>query len=147
MSSNIFSKNIKKINKDFLRHTAGRYFLVGVIGAIIELIIFSGLVRVGLGIFHSNFFAFHVAFSLCFFLHYHYTHKKPYEGKLKIASGFVKYAGLMYAQFVFGSLVLWFLIDKLNWMPEIAKFIQIGIVIPVSYIFQKMVIFRKRESS
>jgi putative flippase GtrA len=123
-----------------------RFVLVGVIGAIVELVLFSGFVRAGIGILYSNFIAYHCAFFLCFFLHYHYTHQKPYEGKLKVAGGFIKYTGLMYAQLIVGSLLLWFLIDKLEWMVEISKVVQIGIVTPVSYAIQKLVIFRLRES-
>lgn len=131
----------------FYSHTTVRFILVGLIGAIVELALFSVFVRSGLGMLYSNFIAFHCAFFLCFFLHYHYTHQKPYEGKHKVAGGFVKYAGLMYAQFIVGSLLLWFLTDKLNWMAEVAKVVQIGIVTPVSYVVQKLVIFRKRKKN
>jgi putative flippase GtrA len=127
-------------------NTTVRFVLVGVIGAIVELVLFSGFVRAGTGMIYSNFIAFHCAFFACFFLHYQYTYQKPYEGKHKVAGGFIKYTGLMYAQFIVGSLLLWILIDKLEWTVEISKVVQIGIVTPVSYAVQKLVIFRLRKT-
>ena len=129
----------------FLNRTAIRFFIVGIIGAIFELLLFSGFVRFGLGILYSNFIAFHCAFTLCFFLHYYYTYQKPYEGTRRIFGGFVQYAALMYAQLIIGSILLYFFIDKLYWMAEIAKIIQIGIVTPLSYLIQKLIIFRWRN--
>lgn len=134
------------IRTAILKHATGRFILVGVLGAIIELLLFSGFVRAGLGVLYSNFIAFHCAFALCFFLHYHYTHQKPYEGTLRVVGGFAKYTGLMYTQLIVGSLLLWFLIDKLDWMAEVAKVVQIGVVTPVSYVVQKLVIFQRGES-
>lgn len=122
--------------------TTVRFILVGVLGAVVELILFSGLARAGLGIIYSNFIAFHCAFTLCFFLHYHYTYQRPYEGIQRILGGFTQYAALMYAQLIIGSIVLWLLIDKLCWIPEIAKVVQLGAVTPMSYLIQKLVIFR-----
>lgn len=122
--------------------TTIRFFLVGALGAVVELLFFSGLTRAGLGIIYSNFIAFHCAFTLCFFLHYLYTYQKPYEGTQKIFGGFTQYAALMYAQLAIGSIVLWLLVDKLFWIPEIAKVVQIGAVTPMSYIIQKLIIFR-----
>lgn len=120
-----------------------RFLLVGVFGAIVELLIFSGLVRAGLGILYGNIVAFHCAFTICFFLHYYYTHQRPYKGTRSVTGGFVKYAGLMYAQLIFGTVLLFLLIDKFGWMVELAKIFQIGTVTPVSYAFQKLVIFRR----
>jgi putative flippase GtrA len=127
-----------------LKRKLGRFILVGVVGAIVEIGFFSGLIQVGIGLILSNLIAFHFAFALCFYLHYHYTHQKPYEGTRKVFGGFVKYAGLMYAQLIVGTLLLWFFIDKLGWIPEVAKTAQIGIVTPASYIIQKLIIFRRR---
>ena len=129
------------------RYTTLRFILVGVIGAIVELILFSGLVRTGRSILYSNVIAFHCAFALCYLLHYYYTHRKPYEGTQRVVGGFAKYAGLMYVQLLVGSLLLWFLIDKLSWMAEISKIVQIGVVTPVSYAVQKLVIFRVRSAN
>lgn len=129
-----------------LRHTTVRFILIGAIGAIVELVLFSGFVRAGRGILYSNFIAFHCAFVLCFLLHYQYTYQRPYEGSRRVLGGFVKYAGLMYAQLIVGSLLLWLLIDKLEWIAEIAKVVQIGIVTPASYAVQKLVIFRLKET-
>ena len=127
-------------------NTTVRFILVGIIGAIVELTLFSALVRINGGVMLSNFIAFHCAFATCFFLHYYYTYKKPYSGKHKVASGFIKYAALMYAQLIVGTLLLWLLINKLGWMPEVAKVVQISIVTPVSYVVQKLIIFRVRGS-
>jgi putative flippase GtrA len=131
----------------FLNQTTLRFVVIGTIGAIVELVLFSGFVRVGLGILYSNFIAFHCAFTLCFFLHHHYTYQRPYEGSRRIFGGFVKYAALMYVQLIIGSILLWFLIEILYWMAEIAKIIQIGFVTPLSFIIQKLVIFRWRKES
>lgn len=125
--------------------TTARFVFVGVIGATVELTMFSCLISIDGKVMLSNIIAFHCAFAICFILHYYYTHKKPYVGKYKIAIGFFKYSGLMYAQLMVGTLLLWLLINKLGWMPEVAKVAQIGIVTPVSYAVQKLVIFRMRS--
>jgi putative flippase GtrA len=132
--------------KIIFNQTKVRFILVGLIGAIVEVILFSGFVRVDVRMVYSNFIAFHCAFFLCFFLHYHYTHQKPYYGKRKLVGSFFKYTALMYAQLILGSLLLWFLIEKLEWMVEISKIVQIGIVTPISYAVQKLIIFRLRET-
>jgi putative flippase GtrA len=134
------SKNITIFNQ-----TTIRFFGVGVVGAILELVLFSVLVRAGTGMIYSNFIAFHCAFFLCFFLHYRYTYQKPYEGNSNVIGGFIKYTGLMYAQLILSSLLLWFLINKLEWKTEISKFVQIGLVTPVSYAIQKMAIFQVKK--
>ncbi|MEO6147405.1 MAG: GtrA family protein [Sulfuriferula sp.] len=125
------------------RNTTVRFILVGAIGAIVELIVFLELVKVQHGIVFSNIVAFHIAFALCYFLHYYYTHQIPFVGKRNVISGFLKYAGLMYVQLFLGSLLLWLLINKLMWAPYVAKIIQIGAVTPIGYVIQKLVIFRR----
>ncbi len=122
-----------------------RFVFVGAFGAILELVLFLSFLKIGFSILYSNFFAFHCAFVFCFFLHYHYTYQKPYEGARRIFSGFAKYSILMYMQLIIGSALLWFLTEKFNWMAEIAKILQIGIVTPLSYFIQKLVIFRWRN--
>lgn len=120
-----------------------RFVIVGLLGAIIELILFSELVRTGLGVASSNFLAFHCAFLICFFLHYYYTHQKRYAGVHIIAGGLIKYAALMYVQLFVGTILLWILIDKYGWVAEFAKITQIGVVTPVSYVVQKYFIFNE----
>lgn len=120
-----------------------RFIVVGIIGAIIELILFSELVRAGLGVASSNFLAFHSAFLFCFFLHYYYTHQKRYAGAHAIAEGLIKYVALMYVQLFVGTILLWILIDKYGWVLEFAKITQIGVVTPVNYVVQKYLIFNE----
>lgn len=124
-----------------------RFISVGIVGAIVELILFSTPMNVGWGILTSNFIAFHCAFVLCFFLHYYYTHQKPYAGKRMITGGFIQYTFLMYAQLVIGIFLLWFLIDKLAWIAEIAKVVQIGTITPLSYVVQKLIVFRAERTA
>src|SRR5687768_11563020 len=78
--------------RQHLQRRPARYLVVGVVGAITEFSLFVALTKVGGGILFSNVIAFHCAFLLCYFLHYHYTHERPYEGARNIAGGFVKYA-------------------------------------------------------
>lgn len=120
-----------------------RFVVVGLVGAIIELILFSELIRTGLGVAPGNFMAFHCAFLICFFLHYYYTHQKRYAGVHIIAEGLIKYAGLMYVQLFVGTILLWILIDQYGWVAEFAKITQIGVVTPVSYVVQKYFIFNE----
>lgn len=124
-----------------------RFAMVGIIGAIVELTLFAELARIWDKVMMINFIAFHCAFAICFFLHYNYTYQRPYEGTRRIFGGFVQYAALMYVQLIIGSILRWFLIEKLYWMAEIAKFVQIGIVTPLSYFIQKLVIFRWRNEN
>lgn len=126
--------------------TTTRYVFVGVIGAICELALFSGLVRIGLGVLNSNFLAFHGAFILCFFLHHHYTYQRLFTSIRPLTRDFLKFAGLMYAQLIIGTLLVWFLIDQLSWVTEVAKVIQIVIVTPISYVVQRVFVFRQGQS-
>lgn len=129
--------------KDFFVNSTVRYFFVGAIGAIVEIFLFMVFIRAGGQIVYSNIIAFHCAFALCYFLHYYYTHQKPYEGARNVISGFLKYAGLMYTQLFAGSILLWFLINNLGWQPGVSKILQIGVVTPIGYIVQKLLIFRR----
>lgn len=123
-------------------NTAMRFVVVGIIGAIVELALFSGLIKINCEVAISNFIAFHCAFVICFLLHYYYTYKKPYREKQKVIIGFIKYICLMYGQLIVGTLLLLLFINKLDWMPEVAKFVQIGIVAPISFVLQKFNIFK-----
>jgi putative flippase GtrA len=120
-----------------------RFVLVGVLGAVVELFLFSGAIWIGLGIVFSNFFAFHCAFIFCYTLHYFYTHKKPFVGRKNILNGFFKYAVLMYGQLFVGSLLLLLLINDFNWMPGLAKIFQICLVTPLGFLIQKLIIFKR----
>lgn len=122
-----------------------RYVFVGVVGALIELGIFSILVKLHTGIVLSNVVAFHCAFALCYFLHFTYTHEHPLSETKFFARGFMKYAALMYTQLAFGTWMLWVLINQMHWIDEIAKMTQIVAVTPLSYVIQKTFIFRKSK--
>jgi putative flippase GtrA len=126
--------------------TTIRFILVGGAGALIEIGLFSLFLRNGIGMVASNILAFHIAFAICYFLHLHFTYRQPFARKRDIAAGFVKYAFLMYCQLAVGTLLLWLMIRQLDWIPELSKVIQIGIVTPVSFIVQKLVIFRARKN-
>ena len=119
-----------------------RYIFVGVLGAIVEMTLFAFLFRLDVGIVISNIAAFHVAFIMCYFFHYYYTHRKPFEGKSALANGLVKYTILMYGQLIIGSILLWILIKKFGLDADFSKIIQICIVTPGSYMIQKSAIFR-----
>ena len=119
-----------------------RYILVGVLGAIIETALFAYLFRLGFGIAASNVVAFHVAFITCYFLHYYYTHSKPFEGNSALVNGLGKYTVLMYGHLIIGSVLLWLLIQKFGLNVDLAKIVQVGIVTPGSYVVQKTAIFR-----
>ena len=134
---------MKKSKYNLFREKRVRFIIVGVIGATVELILFSKFMSSDLGVSISNFLAFHFAFVLCFFLHYLYTHQKPYVGTRMIINGLIKYTGLMYAQLFVGTILLWVLIDKFGWVAEYAKFMQICVVTPISYVIQRHAIFRK----
>jgi putative flippase GtrA len=131
----------------FFERKTARFFIVGVFGAIVEVLLFSGLVRVGFGILFGNFVAFHCAFALCFYLHYRYTYQRPYGGTRNVSNGFFQYAILMYAQLAVGSILILILVEKFDFIVEVAKVVQIGVVTPVGYAVQRLVIFRRREQS
>lgn len=121
--------------------TTLRFFLVGIIGAFIELHLFSYLIKIEYEVMLSNIVAFHCAFITCFFLHYFYTHMKTFIEKRKLANKFIKYVILMYSQLLIGSFLLWFLINEIGWLPEVAKLAQVIFIIPISYFIQKTKIF------
>jgi putative flippase GtrA len=125
--------------------TTLRFLLVGTIGAIVELSLFSSLVKIECEVMLSNFLSFHCAFITCFFLHYYYTYMKPYGKKHKMGIGFIKYAILMYSQLVIGSILLWLLINIIGWLPEFAKIAQLIIIVPISYFIQKIIIFPLKQ--
>lgn len=138
-------KSVNTNSKISRKQTTLRFIVVGGVGALVELVLFSTILRTGIGVAYSNVIAFHCAFSLCFLLHYQFTYQRPFEGKRNIVGGFMQYAALMYGQLAISSWLLWYLIDKSGWVPEIAKIIQIGIVTPISYVVQKLIIFRNRD--
>jgi putative flippase GtrA len=121
--------------------TTLRFFLVGIIGAIVEFLLFSYLIKSDCDVMLSNLIAFHFAFITCFLLHYSYTYTKPYSKKRKLANYFIKYVVLMYSQLIIGSLLIWFLINRIGRLPEFAKFSQMIIIIPISFFVQKNRIF------
>lgn len=125
------------------KNSTVRFILVGVLGAVVEIFLFSGLVWVGAGVIFGNFLAFHCAFVLCYTLHYFYTHKKPFVGRKNILHGFFKYAVLMYSQLFVGSLLLLLLINDFNWIPSLAKIFQICLVTPLGFLIQKLIIFKR----
>ena len=147
MKPNVIVIRIATEFASFFKIKTVRFIFVGILGAIVEVILFSGLVRIGFGILFGNFVAFHCAFALCFYLHYHHTYERPYGGIRNVFNGFFKYAILMYAQLTVGSILIFILVEKFDLMVEIAKVVQIGVVTPVGYAVQRLVIFRRREES
>jgi putative flippase GtrA len=121
--------------------TTLRFFLVGIIGAIVEFSLFSYLIKSDNKVMLSNLIAFHVAFITCFFLHYSYTYMKLFSKKHKLANYFIKYVVLMYSQLLIGSLLIWFLINRIGWLPEVAKISQMILIMPISFFVQKIGIF------
>ena len=121
-----------------------RFLIVGFIGALIELILFSTLLKTHLTISISNFLSFHISFVICFLLHYLYTYQKSYVITRIAFSSLIKYTGLMYVQLFLGTILLWMLIDKFGWRAEYAKFMQMCILTPISYIVQRYLIFRDK---
>jgi len=120
-----------------------RYQIVGAIGACFELALFSIFASVQFGILWSNFAAFHFAFILCFILHYFYTHENLIFKSDRFLCAFIKYVVLMYTLFFFGTILLWLFIERIGINVELAKFLQIGIITPFGYLFQKYLIFKK----
>lgn len=117
---------------------------MGGIGALIEVALFELFFNIELTIYISNFLAFNIAFLACYFMHHNYTHKKPFEGARENIEGFIKYASLMYAQYAVGTGTLVLLINYLEINTLISKFVQIAIVVPISYIVQKK-IFKSKD--
>lgn len=120
-----------------------RFISVGITGAIVELGLFSFMLASGIDLVIANVVAFHVAFTICFALHFIYTHRYSLSDRQFFARGFLGYAALMYAQLGVGTLLLWLLITKGGCIGEVAKVLQIGVIMPISYLIQKIVIFRR----
>lgn len=119
-----------------------RYVLVGGVGAVIETVLFSGFIALGLNLVGSNFLAFHFAFVTCYFLHRRYTHGQPPAGRRKLALGLTKYAAVMYGQLSVGYYLLWIFMTKAGLPPGISKLLQIALVTPAAYFLQKKMVFR-----
>ncbi|MBD3648765.1 MAG: GtrA family protein [Pseudomonadales bacterium] len=134
---------MKEIFALFLDQTTFKYLIVGIIGAIIELSVFSLMIRYGIGLVISNILAFHLAFLACYFLHYEYTHGRPFEGIFELSNGLIKYATLMYSQLVVGTALLWILIEELSIGPDLSKLLQLALITPISYLIQRKFIFRR----
>jgi putative flippase GtrA len=128
-----------------MKRTGSKFILVGITGAAIEIIVFSAMIRFQAGTLISNVVAFHLAFVTCFFLHHHFTYCQPTNRTRDALKAFFQYALLMYWQLVLGTALLWLLIDRLHWVPEISKVIQIAVVTPMSYLVQRVIIFKKRK--
>jgi putative flippase GtrA len=142
-SRNGVCKTISDIQSGLFCVRVVRFVLVGVFGAFVELGLFSVLLAAKIGVVLSNVVAFHVAFALCFALHYVYTHQYPFSGWRIFLRGFVRYAALMYGQLAFGTILLWLLIDKTGLVGEVAKLVQIAIGTPLGYLIQKNLIFQR----
>ena len=123
-----------------------RYVLVGLFGALLEVILFTIMFNSSFSVIVSNVIAFHIAFICCYFLHYYFTHKKPYEGGINVVNGFLMYMVLMYSQLIVGTMLLFILIEKVGVLPMLAKVSQILIVTPIGFFIQKKLIFKKRGS-
>jgi putative flippase GtrA len=134
------------ISLDKMNTQAVRYLLVGVLGLIIELLLFSLFYRLGLGIILGNLLSFQIALTVCFMLHYRYTYRVLHKSFRDALNYYFKYTSLMYIQALIGTVLLYGFIEFLLLQPELAKIIQIAIVTPISYIYQKTKIFHVKTS-
>ena len=132
-----------KLVQKYLYLSKFRYVIVGIFGAIFELFIFFALLHFNLNVFLSNVVAYHLAIFFCYFLHLFYTYRMP-ELSLNLIQ-FVKYISLMYIQLFCSMIILYILIKNLELRFEISKVIQIILITPLSYLFQKYLIFTKKE--
>jgi putative flippase GtrA len=120
-----------------------RYILVGIFGFIIEFGLFSFFMRMNISISKSNFLAFNTALFICFVLHFSYTYQYTISDRKFFFRGFTKFLALMYVQLAFGTVLLWFLIDKIGLLGDLAKLLQIAVVTPLGYLVQKNLIFQE----
>ena len=120
-----------------------RFFFVGGLGALIEVSLFELFVNIKLNIHISNFIAFNIAFFACYLMHYNYTYIKPYKSERKKLEGFIKYSILMYTQYLIGTYLLLIMINYFEFNTLISKIMQIAIVTPIGYIFQKKIFISK----
>lgn len=121
-----------------------RFVIVGMIGACVEVGLFSVMKSNGVKTITGNVVSFHIAFVICYFLHTFYTYRNIEAFRAISLNIFSKYAILMYVQLVVGSILLLILIDLLNWDGVYSKIVQISIVTPVGYIVQKKLIFKNQ---
>ena len=117
------------------------YVGVGLFGAFIEWYAFLLLTTVVKSILIANIIAFHLAFLTCFFLHHFFTYKLPYSGLYNLIKGLSKFGFLMYAQLFVGSIFLFLMIKYAPFSMAVSKVLQIGLLVPVSYMIQKKFIF------
>jgi|GEM_PF-3011045 len=119
-----------------------RYLVIGGLGAVIEILLFTLLFRFGLSLFVANICAFQLALTFCFVCHYFFTYQVDAFSVTIFLEKYGKFCLLMYIQFIAGMGLLYFFVNLLGGSDWSSKALQIGIVTPVSYFVQKRKIFR-----
>ena len=125
-----------------LINTPIKFVLIGCIGASIELFAYAILVKLGIFYFICNLIGYHIAIISTFYLHNFYTFSGTKALQSAFILRFVKYISLMYAQLLMGSGLLILFIEYFVLGELVSKIIQMLIVVPTSYFFQKLMIFK-----
>ena len=92
----------------FLNTKIIRYFVVGALGASLDLFLFLFIYSEYQSFIIANLISFHVALIFSFFLHYKYTHNVDKNASLYIF--FIRYLFLVYFLFFCGSFILFLLV-------------------------------------
>ncbi len=131
----LFKKDLNK--KTFLQFI--RHYLVGFIGTVLNYLGFNLLMIIGLRIEVSNIITFIILVIISFFLQKYFTYRIKYSSLWQPILFLVN--AIVY--YVLDTAVLLLLIDNLLISPWISKIVSIIVLSPLSFIFQKYVVFRR----
>ena len=122
-----------------------RFVLVGIVGASIEIVAYLALLEVGFFYLICNLVGYHLAIISTFFLQSMYTFPLSNTLDRHLFLKFFKYILFMHVQLAIGSVLLLIFVELLLFNEWISKFIQMSVVVPVSYLGQKIFIFRGKN--
>ena len=122
-----------------------RFILVGIVGASIEIVAYLTLLNVGFFYLICNLVGYHLAIVSTFFLQGVYTFPLSNTLEKHLFLRFCKYVLFMYVQLAIGSVLLLICVELLMFDEWISKFIQMLVVVPVSYLGQKIFIFSEKN--
>lgn len=119
-----------------------RFLLTGLFGASLELCLFFVISASGVFYIFAHIIAFNVAVFTTFFLHYFFTYRRDTDRDNQLQTALLLYVTFMYVLLAAGSLVLFGLVELFGVTKILAKILQMLLIMPLSYLFQKYRIFK-----
>jgi len=141
LNRHIFRKILKRDLSSETFFQLIKHYMVGFIGAVLNYLSFNLILLTGLGIKVSNILAYIIVIIVSFILQKYFTYKVKrnsiWQPILFVVNGAVYY--------ILDTVILIFFIDHLFISPWISKVISIAILFPISFLFQKFIVFKKTK--